>query len=539
MPSDLSLHMAPPDCNSVGSGKHPGNACNQYYECIKIMWWYNLKTQVCPDSQVFDPTTKHCLDGSCSTTATITTIQPTNEETIVSKTTKTTDSGGTATSKEPTYSSAEENACFNSTLSTSAITTTATPSPAVCNSAGKIPSDLSLTTCFFSVAPPDCNSVGSGKYPGNACNQYYECIKIMWWYNLKTQVCPDGQVFDPTTKDCLDGSCSITATITTTSIQPTNEETVVSKTTKTIDSGGTATSKEPTYSSAEENTGFTSTLSTSATTTTATPSPAVISPDCNSVGPGKYPGESCNEYYECIKVMWWYNLKTQVCPDGQIFSPRTKNCLDGSCSETETSTTQVSQKETSVSRTSTKPNNPGSTTAFNEATYTSVSSEDNTDIGNTPPTPAKSTTSAPPPADFPPICKLVGPGKYPAENCQHYYKCMKVLWWYVTKSKKCPHGKVFSRRSRKCIVGTCTITSTSIEITTTTSMDRTTSSSVQISPPICPSVGPGNYPAENCRQYYQCTKTLWWYNSKLKVCPDGQSFDSKSNKCVARSCTRN
>nr|CAI5844716.1 unnamed protein product [Callosobruchus analis] len=263
MPSDLSLHMAPPDCNSVGSGKYPGNACNQYYECIKIMWWYNLKTQVCPDSQVFDPTTKHCLDGSCSTTATITTIQPTNEETIVSKTTKTTDQVVLLHLRNRRIFGGRD-ACFNSTLSTSAITTTATPSPAV--------------------APPDCNSLGSGKYPGNACNQYYECIKIMWWYNLKTQVAQ-----------------------------------MVNKTTKTIDSGGTATSKEPTYSSAEENTGFTSTLSTSAITTTATPSPA----DCNSVGSGKYPGESCNEYYDNVVVQ----PQIKVCPDGQIFDPIKQTCL--------------------------------------------------------------------------------------------------------------------------------------------------------------------------------------------------------------------
>nr|CAH7765614.1 unnamed protein product [Callosobruchus chinensis] len=566
----MFFSAAPPNCKSVGSGKYPGETCNQYYECTKTMWWYNVKSKICPDGQIFDSVTRTCLDGSCNRTEPVATTQPTKEET------KENVPGSTNT-----LASTEDNTGVISTLTMPAETTTppetTTAAPTTTDAATTYFTKEETTVIRTSTEANDPDSTTTYEEPT------YSSASIEGNTNVTstpttpskttatTPSAADGQIFDASTKNCLDGSCSETGT--TATAQPTQEETTVSKTsTNANDPDNTTTFKESTYSSAstEDNTGVTSTLITTTKPTTASPSIDVLPPDCESVGPGKYPSETCNQYYECIKTMWWYNVKSQVCPDGQIFDLTTKNCLAGSCTETEATTTrQPIKEETTVTETSTETN-PDTTITSKAPTYTSTSTEENTGVTSTSTTPAITTTAVAPIVDFPPICKLVGPGKHPAASCQHYYKCLRILWWYVTKLKKCPHGKVFSPSSRSCIVGTCDSSPTSTETTTTTSMQSTTSSSERstvqsetkpnlttsketsstasaataqltttsrpISPPICQSAGPGNYPADNCRQYYQCTKTLWWYNSTLKTCPDGQIFDSSSNKCVVGSC---
>nr|CAI5852144.1 unnamed protein product [Callosobruchus analis] len=274
-----------------------------------------------------------------------------------------------------------------------------------CQTLGDYP-DIDLTAdvlhpahCFTApAAPPDCKSVGLGKYPGETCSQYYECTKRLWSFNVKSKVCPDGQIFDISTKNCLDGSCNETEPPAST--QRTNEETTVIVTsTKVNDTGTTSTSKEPTYSSVfiEDDTGVTIPLTMPAEATTAAPSTAATPPDCKSVGPGKYPSETCNQYYECLKIMWWYNIKSQDCPDGQIFDLIKETCLDGSCSTTEVlATTQPIKEETTVIITSTNVIDCDGTITSKAGTYSSASTEDNKSvtITGTPTTPAKTTTAA-------------------------------------------------------------------------------------------------------------------------------------------------
>ncbi|VEN51511.1 unnamed protein product [Callosobruchus maculatus] len=498
----IGASSAPPDCKSLGPGKYPSETCNEYYECTKTMWWYNVKSKVCPDGQIFDTSTKSCLDGTCNKTEAAATTQPTKEATTVSQTsTKGDDSGSTNASEKLTHSAILNNTDVTSTLATSAViattlpptadtanpettttqatkedtearrtskeakdpdSTTTSEAPTYSSDSTKDNTDVTSTSTKSSKSTattpspaaisPDCNSVGSGKYPGETCNHYYECIKVMWWYNIRSHVCPDGQIFDPIKKICLDGSCSTTEAAATT--QPTMEQTTVSQTsTKGNDIGSTSASEESTQSSAAiaDNTGVSTTLTTSAVITTVPPT-TVAPPDCYSVGPGKYTGQSCNQYYECIKVMWWYNIRSQVCPDRQIFDPIKKICLDGSCSTTEAvATTQPINEETTVSGTS---NDQGITTTIKEARYS-----DKTDVTSTPTAPERRTTRAPTSAT-PPNCESVGPGKYPSETCNEYYECIKTMWWYTIKSQVCPDGQVFDPTTKNCIVGSCSETKT-------------------------------------------------------------------------------
>ncbi|KAJ8931267.1 hypothetical protein NQ314_015833 [Rhamnusium bicolor] len=49
-------------------------------------------------------------------------------------------------------------------------------------------------------------------------------------------------------------------------------------------------------------------------------------------GPGKYPATNCNQYYECVEVMYWYELVVQNCGSGQSFSNTAQGCIaDSSC----------------------------------------------------------------------------------------------------------------------------------------------------------------------------------------------------------------
>lgn len=68
---------------------------------------------------------------------------------------------------------------------------------------------LLIVTCFIVVTgtpPTSCD--GPGKYPGTTCNQYYECVEVMYWYELVTQKCNSGESFSSTAQACVtDRSC--------------------------------------------------------------------------------------------------------------------------------------------------------------------------------------------------------------------------------------------------------------------------------------------------------------------------------------------
>nr|XP_023011719.1 uncharacterized protein PB18E9.04c-like [Leptinotarsa decemlineata] len=63
------------------------------------------------------------------------------------------------------------------------------------------------------------------------------------------------------------------------------------------------------------------------TTTTASPTPPS---SCKSTG--KYPSQNCHEYFECLKVMWWYRLMILKCKKGEGFDATLLQCIpDETC----------------------------------------------------------------------------------------------------------------------------------------------------------------------------------------------------------------
>ncbi|KAG5883036.1 hypothetical protein JTB14_028376 [Gonioctena quinquepunctata] len=70
-----------------------------------------------------------------------------------------------------------------------------------------LPNTLSTTQAVITNTPPTaCES--AGKYPANNCHEYYECLKVMWWYRLMIMKCKRGEGFDATLLKCVpDESC--------------------------------------------------------------------------------------------------------------------------------------------------------------------------------------------------------------------------------------------------------------------------------------------------------------------------------------------
>ncbi|KAJ8957687.1 hypothetical protein NQ318_017579 [Aromia moschata] len=63
------------------------------------------------------------------------------------------------------------------------------------------------TRAHLLTAPSSCTS--AGVYEASNCNQYYECVYVMWWYELVLQTCSSGEAFDSSTGTCVtDSTCS-------------------------------------------------------------------------------------------------------------------------------------------------------------------------------------------------------------------------------------------------------------------------------------------------------------------------------------------
>jgi hypothetical protein len=65
---------------------------------------------------------------------------------------------------------------------------------------------------------------------------------------------------------------------------------------------------------------------TIAPTVTTTTVESVTPPTCN--GTADFPGPSCNQYYHCLEVMWWWDYEILTCPSGQAFDEITSTCAN-------------------------------------------------------------------------------------------------------------------------------------------------------------------------------------------------------------------
>lgn len=54
---------------------------------------------------------------------------------------------------------------------------------------------------IFAGPPETCTE--SGKYPAQACNQYWECLLVMTWYELVLQTCGTNQAYNATAQACV------------------------------------------------------------------------------------------------------------------------------------------------------------------------------------------------------------------------------------------------------------------------------------------------------------------------------------------------
>jgi hypothetical protein len=43
--------------------------------------------------------------------------------------------------------------------------------------------------------------------------------------------------------------------------------------------------------------------------------------------------------------------------------------------------------------------------------------------------------------------------------------------------------------------------------------------------------GPTKSPAANCNEYYECEQVWWWWEPRLKTCPEGETFNTILNDC--------
>mgnify|MGYP005984472915 CR=1 FL=1 len=71
-----------------------------------------------------------------------------------------------------------------------------------------------LPLCVYKqryIADPKCT--GSGRLPGPTSNQYYECELIWFQWQPQLKTCPDGQIYDKTTAQCVGGSKSLSENV--------------------------------------------------------------------------------------------------------------------------------------------------------------------------------------------------------------------------------------------------------------------------------------------------------------------------------------
>ncbi|CAH1116454.1 unnamed protein product [Phaedon cochleariae] len=82
--------------------------------------------------------------------------------------------------------------------------------------------------------------------------------------------------------------------------------------------------KEGDTDSSSKNTETTTESTTRADSTTSQTDPT---PPAACTSAGKYPSKNCNEYYECLKVMWWYRLMFRKCDESERFDHITLQCV--------------------------------------------------------------------------------------------------------------------------------------------------------------------------------------------------------------------
>ncbi|CAH1975967.1 unnamed protein product [Acanthoscelides obtectus] len=122
------------------------------------------------------------------------------------------------------------------------------------------------------VRQPNCYQVKEGVFPAQNCDQYYICIKQFWWFTAELHTCPAGQKYSDIANGCVTGSCR--------------------KVPKTRN---------------------------------------VLPPTCEETGPGVFVAPNCNQYYECVKIWWWYSLNLRSCSPSKVYDPHEQLCVRGKC----------------------------------------------------------------------------------------------------------------------------------------------------------------------------------------------------------------
>ncbi|KAJ8925421.1 hypothetical protein NQ315_009253 [Exocentrus adspersus] len=91
------------------------------------------------------------------------------------------------------------------------------PNGTICSESGGsyacvpgVPTTTTTTTTTTStttttVAPPAA-CTASGRYRATNCNQYYECVPILWWFDLVLQTCGTNLAYDATSQQCTANS---------------------------------------------------------------------------------------------------------------------------------------------------------------------------------------------------------------------------------------------------------------------------------------------------------------------------------------------
>ncbi|XP_060534987.1 uncharacterized protein LOC132707235 [Cylas formicarius] len=129
------------------------------------------------------------------------------------------------------------------------------------------------TTTQPVTGPISCNATAN--YSAAACDQYYECVQVFWLYYVVLQTCPSGQAYNSTSQLCEDKQTCVNAT--------------------------------------------TATTTSFATATTSTDNPVTAPASCSTDGT-LYPSSICNQYYQCVRVLWLFYVVQQTCPAGQSFN---------------------------------------------------------------------------------------------------------------------------------------------------------------------------------------------------------------------------
>ncbi|CAH1975975.1 unnamed protein product [Acanthoscelides obtectus] len=157
--------------------------------------------------------------------------------------------------------------------------------------------------------------------------------------------------------------------------------------------------------------------------------------------------------------MWWYNIKLETCPNGQVFNVTSKNCAEGTCNSPETPTTAAITPSTTATAAATTNAETADLTTTAATTTTEATASASTTTADTTEAITTSQTTIPPMTtlkpDKPPDCKSVGAGNYPAQKCNQYYKCTKIMWWYNIQLQTCRNGRIFDLSSRRCERGSC------------------------------------------------------------------------------------